>query len=427
MMGKKMNRREYMALVGGAVITGPFAARGQQLEKPPISYVADHAASNLLHVGWYELHPDIGLNFQLNRWAAMGGPTWIAEVRPVLSSLRGLNAWRDTFVRLGEVALAEDRFLHAALHFRCAEFFMVSSDPRKEPLRKRLLELFCQVWGVVPSACREVVFGELRMPAWSFHPGRSIGTLVVFGGFDSYIEELFPILISFKEKDWSVIAFEGPGQASVLEEQRVPLIRDWHGPVAAVLDAFNLQDVTLIGISLGGCLAIRAAAFEPRVRRVVAFDVLSDFFECMMAARPRVGTAFVRAMLAVGADSIIDYAISGVGQSDPIVEWGIAQACHVFGCERASQALRAAQTFHTRDVSDRVRQDVLLLAGAQDHYVPLTQLWEQKRLLSGARSISTRVFTAQEHAQAHCQVGNLPLAISTISDWARMIDEHRSH
>src|SRR5262249_19763033 len=60
------------------------------------------------------------------------------------------------------------------------------------------------------------------------------------------------------------------------------------------------------------------------------------------------------------------------------------------------RAGRAAQTFHTRDVSERVRQDVLLLAGARDHYVPLSQLWDQMPLLSNARSITARVFTAQE-------------------------------
>jgi hypothetical protein len=42
-------------------------------------------------------------------------------------------------------------------------------------------------------------------------------------------------------------------------------------------------------------------------------------------------------------------------------------------------------------------------------------------LLSNARSIAARVFTAQEQAQAHCQVGNLPLAIGTISDWVHKI------
>ena len=32
-----------------------------------ISGMADCDARNALHVGWYELHPDVSLNFQLNR------------------------------------------------------------------------------------------------------------------------------------------------------------------------------------------------------------------------------------------------------------------------------------------------------------------------------------------------------------------------
>jgi alpha-beta hydrolase superfamily lysophospholipase len=383
-----------------------------------VSRAADCDAGNELHVGWYELHPDVSLNFQLNRWAATGGPAWVADVRPALGSLGSLDAWRDTFVRLGDIALAEGRILHAALHFRCAEFFMVRSDPRKEPLRKRLLPLFCQAAGMVASARREVPFGNLRLPAWHFPAKSSNGTMVVFGGFDSYIEEFFPILAAIQEKGWSVIGFEGPGQGSVLEDQKATLTPDWHGPVGAVLDAFNLDDVTLVGISLGGCLAIRAAAFEPRVRRVVAFDVLSDFFDSLMTTHPGPAGPFVRGMFAVGADKIIDHALLMVARHSPVVEWGVAQACHVFGSESPSQALRAARALQTHDISGRVQQHVLLCAGAHDHYVPLPQLWEQLRSLSAARSITARVFTAEEKAHAHCQVGNLPLAVSTISDWA---------
>jgi len=106
-----------------------------------------------------------------------------------------------------------------------------------------------------------------------------------------------------------------------------------------------------------------------------------------------------------------------VAQRNPLVEWGVRAGPPCVRAERPSEALRAAQAFVTGDVSHHVRQDVLLLAGAEDHFVPLWQLWEQARSLKAAHSITARVFTAEEHAQAHCQVGNLPLAIRVMSSW----------
>jgi hypothetical protein len=45
----------------------------------------------------------------------------------------------------------------------------------------------------------------------------------VFGGFDSYIEEFFPMLLSFQDKGWNVVAFEGLGkeQCSRSKEPRL--------------------------------------------------------------------------------------------------------------------------------------------------------------------------------------------------------------
>jgi len=380
-----------------------------------------HASGQLshLHVGWHELLDDVSLNFQLNRWAAYGGPRWLDDVRPVLGSLVDYDHWRDTFVRLGEHAASEGRTLDAALHFRSAEFFMLPSDPRKAPLRRRLLLMLCDAAGIdAEKSLVEVPFGSLRLPAWHMSAGGARGTLVVFGGFDSYAEEFFPILAWLRDDGWNVVAFEGPGQGAVLEDQHAPMIADWHRPVGAVLDAFGLDDVTLVGISLGGCLALRAAAFEPRVRRVVAFDVLFDFFDCMTRQQPRSVAAFARAALAIGADRALDRGLRFRARSQPVVEWGLNRAMQVFGCDSPAHALRAARAFHTRDISSLVHQDVLLLAGANDHYIPLSQLWDQARHLCNARSLTARVFTAKEHGQAHCQVGNLPLVLRVLTDWA---------
>jgi hypothetical protein len=90
---------------------------------------------------------------------------------------------------------------------------------------------------------------------------------------------------------------------------------------------------------------------------------------------------------------------------------------HVTGTATAYDFLQSITTFRTRTVSGRVTADVLLLAGTQDHFVPLAALWRQGAALTHARSVTTRLFTADEQASNHCQAGNYGLAVRVIDDW----------
>jgi hypothetical protein len=157
-----MRRRDFVASLFGAVVAWPLARA-----ELPVTLPHGADPTRRLYVGWYELHPDVSLNFQLNRWAATGGPDWIADVRPELPSLHDYDSWRDTFIRLSENAAAQGRILHAALHFRSAEFFMLATDPHKEPLRRRLIALFGEAFGVSSGAHHEVTVDNLRLPAWA--------------------------------------------------------------------------------------------------------------------------------------------------------------------------------------------------------------------------------------------------------------------
>lgn len=371
-----------------------------------------------LFVGWHQLHPNRHLNFELNRWAAFGGPRWLEDIRPFLGQLKNYDAWCSIFVSLGEQAAAQDRIFHAALHFRAAEFFMTSNDPRKSALRLRLLPMLRAANGVPESARREVPFQNARLPVWQFGVENASRTVVVFGGFDSYIEDFFPVFARLVREGWHVVAFEGPGQGSVLHDQHVLCTPHWHAPVGAVLDALGLDDVTLVGISLGGCLALRAAAYEPRVRRVVAFDVLADLHRAALHNLPKPIAAALSILLALRARPAIDAGANWQVRKNLQLQWQQDQGMLAFGAGSPAKAIEAAHAFHTRDISRLITQDVLLMAGAEDHFVPIEQLWLQSRLLTSARSITSRVFTAAEQAQAHCQVGNLPLAIRVMSDWA---------
>jgi pimeloyl-ACP methyl ester carboxylesterase len=187
--------------------------------------------------------------------------------------------------------------------------------------------------------------------------------------------------------------------------------------VAAILDHYGLDNVAAVGISLGGGLVIRAAAFEPRISHAVAFDILDDFFE---AVARQIGSGVripLRALLTARARGIINAIAHRAAARKPVSEWGLQQGMHVTGSATPYEFLRSTLAMSTRKISDRVRADVLLLAGAEDHYVPLAQLGRQAANLTNARSITTRVFTAAEQASNHCQLGNIGAACRLIDSW----------
>lgn len=399
-------RRHFLLRAGCLMSAGLLAPRMAWAEGNP-SVGAD------FHVGTYDFLRDRSLDFQLNRWTSLGGEPVLREIRAMLPRLISLEAWRNEFAAASQRALAAGNAFEAAVLARSAEFFMVSSDPRKRPLRERFVTLMRSIYAV--GEPERAPYDGGYLPFYRFTPSAPRATVVLFGGFDSYIEEFFPILMAVRDRGFDVVAFEGPGQGGALEDSGITMTPEWEHPVRVILDRLSLSGVTLVGISLGGCLVVRAAAHEPRVTRVVAWDALTDFLECLLRAVPSVFQRALHVLLGAGADSIINTLTAGAHA--PLQEWGLAQAMHVFGVKSPAAVLRAAMSYGTQEASLLVRQDVLLLAGAEDHYVPNHQIYDQARWLANARSVTVRMFTRAENAQSHCQVGNFPLALGTITDW----------
>ena len=379
--------------------------------------VGDEKILSRFPVGYHALHPNVALNFQLNRfygWA--DDEQMLDEMRAAAPRISSYPDWIREMLQLSDDALAADRALAAAYYARGAHFFLDPPDPRYDPTLQRFLDNVLAGNGVTADDHHQVPYQDTHLSAYRFTPEHPRGTIVVFGGFDSYIVEWLPAALALRDAGLDTIIFDGPGQGTVLDAG-TPMTPDWHLPVAAVLDHFALSDVTLMGFSLGGCLVMRAAAKESRIARVIAFDIMTDLFECVT----RTPTGIALAALGAHTDQIptpvIDAAIDAIGQTDLLADWVFRQARRVMGADTPSQILTAWNDYTTADVSPLISQDVLLMAGAEDHYVPLRQLGDQQLTLNSAASVSARVFTTSEQAQNHCQIGNTGLALKVILDW----------
>jgi hypothetical protein len=95
---------------------------------------------------------------------------------------------------------------------RGAEFYIKESTPQKHNCRKKFISLMQEHYNIKENQYFKVPYENGFLSAYRFTPEAPKGTFVMFGGFDSYIEELFPIVMIIKDSGYDVICFDGPGQ-----------------------------------------------------------------------------------------------------------------------------------------------------------------------------------------------------------------------
>jgi pimeloyl-ACP methyl ester carboxylesterase len=373
-------------------------------------------------IGYYPLHPDTSLNFQMNRWFGwVGEQGMLDEMRSAGARIANYADWKREFLALAESATRHSHVLRAGFYYRSAEFFMRPDDADRIIAREKFLSAVRETYGLRQADRQTIPYADGRLngflPVYRFAAAQPKGVIVFFGGFDSYIEEALPSFLYLREAGYDVIAFEGPGQGGAINEAGLAMTPEWHKPVKAVLDYFNLDEVTLVGLSMGGCLVMRAAAFEPRVARVIAYDVLTDFYSANLGQVTSLIRGLLSTQLRLQLAPVVNVMVRIAAKQSPVLEWGLAQGMYVTGTSSPYEYLQAIKRFRTADVSLQVKQDVLLLAGSQDHYVPTEHFHQQIKTLTNARSITARLFTNNESAQNHCQVGNYGLAFRTMVDW----------
>ena len=100
-----------------------------------------------------------------------------------------------------------------------------------------------------------------------------------------------------------------------------------------------------------------------------------------------------------------------------MLEWGIMQGMHITGSKSPYEFLYSTLSYNTKSFSHLITQDILLLAGQNDHYVPIKQFTDQILTLTNVHSLTARMFTSEETADNHCQLGNLGLAANVILNW----------
>ena len=175
---------------------------------------------------------------------------------------------------------------------------------------------------------------------------------------------------------------------------------------------FSLDNVTLLGISMGGWLCFRAAAYEPRIHRVIALSIAFDYMQ--IPALP-IQLLVKVLMLSRG---LMDYLARLKMNANYQERWGINNLMYITKTTTPMDATDVLLQFNEHNLhSELVKQDVLILTGAEDHFIPLKMHYKQVNALRNAKSVTARIFKKEDQAQNHCQIGNIGLALDVMEKW----------
>ena len=329
----------------------------------------------------------------------------------------------EDFLARGRKISARQEFFKASNYYRTAEFFLHTDpkDPRILSTWRKSVDTFRKAAALAddPIIPVEIPFDGTTLPGYlclvdSSRAKRPL--LVVQTGFDGTAEELyFEVAWLAIKRGFNVLLFEGPGQGGVIRVQKRPFRHDWEMVVKAVIDyALTLNQVdpkrvALMGISFGGFLAPRAAAFEKRIVACIANGGVYDFH-----AAANLKSEDEKSLDTEEGAALMNKEIYERMKSDPSLRWVMANGMFTFHAKSPSDWLKMTRPYTMKDVAAKITCSTLIVDSEEDKDMP----GQAEKLFAALRCPKDyMLFTKEEGAEEHCQMGAILLSNARILDW----------
>ncbi|MER7755120.1 alpha/beta fold hydrolase [Kitasatospora sp. NPDC097643] len=328
----------------------------------------------------------------------------------------------------GHRVSARDGLLRASNYYRSAEFFLHGHpcDPRHDHAYDRSVACFRAAAALFTPVIEpvEIPYQDTTLPGYLYRvddSGAPRPTLIMHNGFDGTAEELhFFGAMAGVERGYTVLVFDGPGMPGPRHREGLVFRPDWENVITPVVDfAETLPEVdnsriALLGISMGGVLAPRAAAFEHRLAALIAVDGLYDLGQTSVRNIPGTREEAERLLRAQSAPEL-DAALEQIMTEDPIARWAINHGMYVMGVD-TPRAFNASYLDYSLagGIAERIQCPTLVCDAEDDMFFKgqPEQLYDH---LTCPKTLM--VLTAEEGAGAHCHPGAMRLSQARIYDW----------
>ena len=337
-----------------------------------------------------------------------------------------LEKTADKFLASGDKHSASQAYLRASNYYRTADFFLHTN-----PKNPRILDS----WGKSRDAFLNSVklinkpivrpvkipFKKTTLPGYYClvdNSGKKRPLLIIQTGFDGTKEELYyQIAVFALNRGYNCLLFEGPGQGEVIRVQKIPFRYNWETVITPVVD-FALKQretipdrIALIGISFGGYLAPRAVVFEHRIKICVANGGVYDFHQNFVKGEP---SGFEEMLDDPKAEKEIDNEIYEEMKKNPGVRWIFGNGMWTFGAESPGELIKMTRPYTMKNIVNQIKCKMLVVDSEDDSDMP-----GQARKLYEALKCPKEymLFTKEEGAEEHCQMGACFISTERIFNW----------
>jgi hypothetical protein len=321
----------------------------------------------------------------------------------------------------GKNVTASSAYLRASTYWRASLMhFGHHEDPRVVDHAKKSRRCYDRYLELsnYPGQYLEIPYEGSFLPAYFYSApdAPSSAPLLVFNqGRDAWPEDTRWVYDGAIRRGIHCLAFHGPGQGLAIRLNHLPFRHDWEKVVTPVLDVacdlpgVDAARIATMGLSFGGYLVPRAAAFEKRVKVCVANPGVLSWGQMLRASWPEQALEAFSA----GPDAF-NRIVGELLTESPTHGWFFRDSCWKHGVSTAYELFQAFDACDNTPVVDQITCETLVMDGTEEVF------WHgQARKFFDALRCPKHYMLLDETttAQLHCQNGANATAAELMFDW----------
>jgi dienelactone hydrolase len=323
---------------------------------------------------------------------------WVAVADRLIASA-------EADVARGRIIGAGDKFYRSSLYVSQSERLQSPTWPGRTAAYQKSMDLLQKHVDLssVPFTRVEVPYEGSSLPAYFYRTETADGSpapvMIQWNGLDSTKEMMyysgFPAMLA--RRGISTLMVDTPGSGEALRMRGLTARHDTEAWAAACVDYLETRDdvdddqIGIVGWSLGGYYAPRAAAFEKRLKLAVAWGANHNWAEVQIGRRNREG-------------------------ENPVPHYW-EHVFWVWGVDDIDEFMEATKDMHLNGVAEKITVPLLVTHGAGDRQINVKYAEQTAEQAVNSPKLELRIFDDPEGGTEHISIDNMPYVAGYIADW----------